>query len=191
MTARKNSRVFKPCSICGEVFFPFQGREKTSRFCSRQCNGVGQSKERAAKNFWARVQIKGPNDCWPWLGTKKPTGYGTVIINGKTTGAHRLALELSGASFAKEHVVSHACDNPSCCNPAHLRATTQAQNVLEACAKGRVKVKLSPDDIHRIRNRADGYLKYKEAAALFGVSEATIIAIRRGDTWKWLPPPTP
>jgi len=34
-------------------------------------------------------------------------------------------------------VVAHLCDNPGCCNPAHLRWTTQAMNVADALAKGR------------------------------------------------------
>jgi hypothetical protein len=33
--------------------------------------------------------------------------------------------------------VLHHCDNPPCCNPLHLYAGTQRQNIHDAIARGR------------------------------------------------------
>lgn len=34
-------------------------------------------------------------------------------------------------------VLAHSCDNPKCCNPGHLRAVPQAENVADMIRKGR------------------------------------------------------
>jgi hypothetical protein len=60
--------------------------------------------------------------------------------------AHRVAYQLAtGTTLADEPklrpgsvCVLHTCDNPPCCNPAHLRLGTQGENVRDAAAKGRL-----------------------------------------------------
>lgn len=32
------------------------------------------------EKFWSKVNKLGPNDCWPWLGAKHPTGYGKLWL---------------------------------------------------------------------------------------------------------------
>jgi len=36
-------------------------------------------------------------------------------------------------------ILCHSCDNPPCCNPSHLWLGTQAENLADASAKGRLK----------------------------------------------------
>lgn len=37
------------------------------------------------QRFWSHVDIGGPDDCWPWLASCKPSGYGQVKdANAKT-----------------------------------------------------------------------------------------------------------
>ena len=51
---------------------------------------------------------------------------------------HRAAYEIHYAEPIPEGmVVMHTCDNPSCCNPHHLRLGTQAENVRDCVQKGR------------------------------------------------------
>lgn len=51
--------------------------------------------------------------------------------------AHRRAFELThGPLEAGVHVL-HACDNPPCCNPAHLFPGDQTLNMRDMVAKGR------------------------------------------------------
>ena len=45
--------------------------------------------------FWARVNREaGPDACWPWIGGKTGTGYGTIMVNYKNVLAHRFSYEL-------------------------------------------------------------------------------------------------
>jgi hypothetical protein len=77
----------------------------------------------------------GPQSCWPWTGYRDKDGYGTYT---KGRRAHRLACaaEHGPPPFAGARAL-HSCDNPPCCNPAHLKWGTQKQNVADCIARGR------------------------------------------------------
>jgi hypothetical protein len=51
--------------------------------------------------------------------------------------AHRVAWTLVNGKIHDGLLVLHACDNPPCCRPSHLRLGTHRDNVLDAVAKGR------------------------------------------------------
>lgn len=88
--------------------------------------------------FWQLVDKRaGENSCWLWQGTKTKGLYGQVNYKGKRTTAHRIAFELSGQIIKKGEIVMHACDNPPCCNPKHLRAGTQKENIDDMLEKNR------------------------------------------------------
>lgn len=98
--------------------------------------------------FWCRVDERDAADCWPWFGAIVPSGHGHVMIpnpaGGKQlgVGAHVLAYMLSVGPIPGGLVIDHRCHNGSgcadgsdcqhrrCCNPAHLEAVTQRENVL-------------------------------------------------------------
>lgn len=83
--------------------------------------------------------IKMPNGCWEYQGFKRkpPRHYGDLSYRGTTWRTHRLAYHLSKGAIPDGMVVMHACDNPPCCNPAHLRLGTHLDNMSECRAKGR------------------------------------------------------
>lgn len=56
-----------------------------------------------------------------------------MYLDGRPVLAHRFVV---GAIDSDLHVM-HLCDNPPCCNPAHLRLATQAENNADMMAKGR------------------------------------------------------
>jgi hypothetical protein len=94
--------------------------------------------------FWSHVQIMGPDECWEWQGTVKNSGYGDF----KTTKyrnqsfprmAHRVAWWLTFGSIVRKMLIMHRCDNKRCCNPKHLFIGTQAMNMRDASAKGRLQ----------------------------------------------------
>lgn len=92
----------------------------------------------AAASFWAKVERRGPDECWPWVGARKPRGYGNVRIDGKYRLAHRVAWELAtGTTIPSGCIVMHRCDNPPCCNPAHLLMGTMKDNTADMRRKGR------------------------------------------------------
>lgn len=85
------------------------------------------------QEFWTRVERGKKTECWPWVGTKTKGGYGTWY---RTT-AHRVAYTELVGPIPPGRIVMHTCDNPPCCNPAHLRLGTQKENLADMFAKGR------------------------------------------------------
>jgi hypothetical protein len=75
-----------------------------------------------------RVKVAGQYDCWEWIGTKLPSGYGRY---GKQY-AHRLVYELVTGPIPAKMTIDHLCNNPSCVNPVHLAIATQRENILRS-----------------------------------------------------------
>lgn len=83
------------------------------------------------KRFWSLVEKRGEFECWPWRGSPAVKGYGRFFLTRrKSLRAHRLALILTSGPIPASLVVDHICRQRDCCNPAHLRAISNAENVL-------------------------------------------------------------
>lgn len=98
------------------------------------------------EDFWAKVDIKGSGDCWPWRLSKRSNGYGQTNWEGRNRTAHAVAYELHhGVKLPQRYrgnernavLVLHSCDFRPCCNPAHLWLGTHKANWLDCIAKGR------------------------------------------------------
>lgn len=149
--------------------------------------------------FWKKVDKS--NSCWTWKAAKDIDGYGKFsIANHGSYRAHRVAALLSGIEIPEGHVVMHLCDNPSCCNPSHLRVGTIQENNLDKINKRRQKgavgslnarSKLTEEQVLDIKQRAivgsrTGYnngSNLKEIAKEYGVCVDTIRLIARDKTW--------
>lgn len=110
--------------------------------------GSGGRRVPAEQRFWPKVNKDGPvpvhvpelGPCWVWTGAKAPYGHGAFARGGKgrAVGSHRFAYELMVEPIPNGLCVLHRCDNPCCVNPEHLFLGTQADNMYDAIAKGRV-----------------------------------------------------
>lgn len=106
-----------------------------------------------AEQFWSQVDKNGPfaprlkSQCWTWTGYRLADNawsmpYGHVRWGGRTRNAHRVAWELThGTTVPADLVAAHACDNPSCVNPAHVWIGTKQHNAIDRVLKGRMIVK--------------------------------------------------
>lgn len=90
--------------------------------------------------FWERVERGSPDDCWPWMGSLKDTGYGQLTrlaISSTPLKAHRVAWELVNGPIPAGLHCLHRCDNRRCVNPAHLFLGTNHDNIKDMWSKGR------------------------------------------------------
>lgn len=154
--------------------------------------GIVSNLDEVRARFLSFVQINGPDDCWPWLGADRVNGYGAFQWLGLQRVASRVAFILfKGAPGALQ--VLHSCDNPPCCNPAHLFKGTGSANALDAVAKGRwnpygSRTLLSVDAIHLIRVFGFENRPMKIVLARhFGMSETAIYSIVSRRSYRRIP----
>lgn len=85
-----------------------------------------------------KICQRGEKDCWLWTGWRQPSGHGQVYYRKKLMPAHRaFYMATSGQALGRFEYVCHRCDNPPCCNPAHLFVGTQKDNMRGIVKKGR------------------------------------------------------
>lgn len=147
--------------------------------------------EATIARFHAKVATGDPSQCWEWRAGRFRDGYGMFAL-GRVDGkfrvvrAHRVAFLLHQGAIPNGDglVVMHACDNPPCCNPAHLSIGTLADNRLDASRKGRLPVtrrrKLSDEDVRCIRASVEAGESQQDTARRFGVSKTTVSMIVSG-----------
>lgn len=190
-------RAEKPCEECGKPFAP---PKKTRQFCGRSCAGKNRERRRSGDieaRFWSLVDKRGPDECWPWLGTiLKATGYGQMRVpGGRKITAHRLAFEIANGPIPSGKLVCHTCDLRWCVNPSHLWLGSNADNLADMAAKGRADrrpgekhplSKLTDAAVFEVRARASAGEAHTSIAKEFGVHPSTISAVVRRETWRHL-----
>lgn len=141
--------------------------------------------------FWTKVDVRGPDDCWLWLGgVASPDG---VYFSGRFSArdaegvrnvcvASRYAYKSFHGQEPEEQVL-HTCDNGLCCNPAHLEDGNQSKNIKDAIRRGRKimpinvegrKPALEDHEVRQIRTRAANGETQVSLAAEFSVSKSII-----------------
>lgn len=90
------------------------------------------------ERFWAKVDKNGPvpeyaphlGPCWPWTAGGDGNGYGYFRVGAKRVLAHRFVYELLVGPIPEGLQIDHLCRVRACCNPDHLEAVTQRENLL-------------------------------------------------------------
>lgn len=169
--------------------------------------------------FMDRIRKDGPipqhcpelGACWLWTGAHNAKGYGVFKVGTRRpVRAHRMSFVVSGKELPPEKpLVCHHCDTPGCCNPDHLFAGTNDDNMRDRDEKGRgaagenhythtrpsriprgtkrARAKLTEAVIPHIRKlyaeRSLNGMSQQSIAALYGVSQMVISKVVRGKTW--------
>ena len=86
------------------------------------------------RNIWAK--IKGPDECWDWVGAMNVSGYASSVSvdnsrarTGRTFYPHRLMFSWFKHQIPDDFTIDHLCKNRRCMNPDHMEAVTFAENV--------------------------------------------------------------
>lgn len=135
---------------------------------------------RTVKNtalFLSKIDRRSDSECWPWIGHRDRKGYGWYCMGF----AHRKALVLfTGSEIPPGMCVLHSCDNPPCCNPAHLRIGTVSDNSQDMVARGRCARATAKVSVQQARDivtmRGMGY-RNGEIAPLFGITNHAVSMI--------------
>jgi len=136
----RQTMIAQVCAVCGKDF----ERPRRQDTCSYACSRVLiRQRQTVPDRFWSKVEITGADDCWEWQSALNNQGYGRFSLADTDERrirvlAHRFAYELTTAEDLRGRMLLHSCDNPPCCNPAHLRPGTQSDNMRDALAKGRL-----------------------------------------------------
>ena len=86
---------------------------------------MARPKTPLAQRLWAKVQKGGPDECWPWLGARtsgdSASSYGRIRDeDGLEIPVHYAVWWETHGPLPPYHRIRHTCDDPFCCNPAHL-----------------------------------------------------------------------
>lgn len=160
---------------------------------------------RFAAWFWMQVDKRGDGECWPWIGwgrRRNHAWYGVLSVSvdreearyaslQQPLLAHRVVWELTHGPVPDGRCVLHRCDNPPCCNPAHLFVGTKGDNIRDAAAKGRAVVgeknpfaKLTEEDVREIRRLyVPRKMSCRKLAKMFDCDPTTISLIIRRVRW--------
>ena len=102
--------------------------------------------EEVLQAFWSHVQIcvhghPCRDCCWLWKGrhSRYPGNLRVRLSDGTVVqfGVPRVSLEIALGHKLGTALACHTCDNPPCCNPAHLYAGTHKTNADDCTARDR------------------------------------------------------
>ena len=151
---------------------------------------VERQRRRFGAPFESRL-VRRDNGCLEWTGPTDRDGYG---LRGSRFGerrAHRYAYVTAHGDIPPGMVVMHSCDNPRCCNSAHLSLGDQSANMADKVAKERqargernVHARLTADEVLAVRAAHKRGVTQQEIAGEYGVTQSAISLIVLRKNWR-------
>lgn len=130
------------------------------------------------------------NGCFVWQG--KGGRYPELSVLGRNVKASRIICSYFHGPSNGLHAL-HSCDNPKCCNQAHLSWGTHDENMKQKVLRGRShrnsgstngRAKLSDSQAEQIREKyMTGKYRQIDLAKEYGVNRTQISKITNGLAW--------
>jgi len=149
-----------------------------------------------ASRFWPKVDVRGPNECWPWRAehSHNPhTGRGSITVVGFKNKVNSTRVTFFLAHGRWPVVARHTCDNPPCCNPDHIIDGTRSDNMQDSLKRDRFNhgsrgrpgnnAKVSAEQVREIRQAAQSGETYVSIARRYSVSNVQIRNIVTRKSW--------
>lgn len=130
------------------------------------------------RRFWNKVDIKGPEDCWNWLGVIS-RGHGQVRRDTVLMYAHRYSYMLCRGQITEDRQCLHKCNNGKCVNPNHLYLGNDGDNTTDKIAHNRMALlpeapRFSMAEILEIRRLVKSGISQQRIASEFHCCQMTI-----------------
>jgi len=133
--------------------------------------------------------------CLVWQRAKSSAGYGQFWDGEKVQYVHRAVANLFYEKPDDKDMVLHSCDNPSCCNPAHLRWGDSRDNTQDMLSRNRHNPNPNRGDKHHnsrvtanqvaeIRKKRSEGMYLKDIAAEFGTTLSNVHLICSNKRWR-------
>lgn len=156
---------------------------------THKCRPLPVLTEEQAARFLGMIKAGNPDECWPWIKGRTKAQYGEFWVSPEVLLSHRIAWMLANGKDPHPLEIMHTCDNPPCCNPAHLIACNSHENMLDKAKKDRRPRVLTFEAVADIRQRYNRQMPgiTKMLASEHGVSNVTILNVVKRKTFSYLP----
>lgn len=101
-----------------------------------------------------KIQVGGPDDCWPWTGSLDTSDHPNPVRFGERSAQPSHVVHRDAKGYWP-NVARHTCDNPICLNPAHIVDGTTADNMHDRKGESRPK-RLSMEKLEEVMTLLDG-----------------------------------
>lgn len=176
MSQKKNSQTKSQTDL---NYLPIEGEawRRCPSFKGYSASSLGRVKKDSTGRILKQVGADG----------SRPYACVNLQIAGKPklVETHRVVADAFHGPIQPQLVVNHKDPSQRWLNtPENLEITNQRANVHHAMRHGRLKTKLTPDDVRRIRALTDGGVALDLLSQVFSITLQHLKTIVSGKTWK-------
>ena len=144
-----------------------------------ECMEIPYMISNVLENFWSKVNKT--DSCWNWTACKNKDNYGQFWLEGKPYKVHRIVYEMYYGKIPSGLVLDHLCRNKRCCNPEHLEAVTNKENITRGLA-GKTINRYNP---HKDKTHCSKGHPYSGDNLLFNKNKRVCRICKRTSQIKW------